>query len=105
MNKFGKRLEILREKKELSYSELEKKTGMSKSLLWRYETGKSDPGLSSLIKLADFFGVTLDWIAGNGDEEVQYTDKDKYDKAINKAIKENITPEKLENIINILKED
>lgn len=71
MNKFGKQLEILREKKELSYSELEKKTGMSKSLLWRHETGKSDPGLSSLIKLADFFGVTLDWIAGNGDEEVQ----------------------------------
>ena len=68
MNKFGKRLEILREKKELSYSELEKKTGMSKSLLWRYETGKSDPGLSSLIKLADFFGVTLDCIAGKASD-------------------------------------
>lgn len=105
MNKFGKRLEILREKKELSYSELAEKVGMTKSLLWRYETGKSDPGLNSLIKLADYFGVTLDWIAGNGDEEIQYTNKDKYNNAVNRAIKENVSPEKLENLIKILKED
>lgn len=105
MNNFGRRLEILRKNKEISYGDLEEKTGISRSLLWRYETGKSDPGLKALIKLSDFFGVTLDWIAGNGDDEIQFTSKDKYDNAVNRAIKENISPDKLENLIKILKED
>ena len=28
----------------------------------RYETGEREPGISDLIKLADYFGVSLDYL-------------------------------------------
>ncbi len=102
MNEFGLRLKLLREKKELSYEKLSDETGLAKSLLWRYETGKSEPGLSTLIVLAKYFGVSLDWISGNGDiNEVQYR---AYADVIDKCVDEKITPERLTKIINAMKE-
>lgn len=104
MNEFGKRLNILRTRKELSYEELAEAVGSTKSLIWRYEHGKSEPGLSALIKLADYFGVTLDWLAGNGDfESIQFANKTKYCNAINKCIENEISPEKLEQIIDVMR--
>jgi transcriptional regulator with XRE-family HTH domain len=104
MNEFGKRLNMLRTRKELSYDELAVAVGSTKSLVWRYEHGKSEPGLSALIALADYFGVTLDWLAGNGDfNTIQFANKKEYINAINKSIKEGIAPEKLEQMIDIYK--
>lgn len=104
MNEFAVRLKMLRENRDLSLADLSEKVGLVKSLLWRYENGKSEPGLSALKVLAEFFGVTLDWLAGNGDSnDIQYSNKKAYSSAINKAIKEEITPEKLEQLIDVLK--
>lgn len=105
-NEFAKRLELLRERKKLSYEQLSiALTGNDnkKSLLWRYETGKSEPGLKMFIKLADYFGVTLDWLAGFGDvEKIQHAGKSKYYNAINKCIEKEISPERLEQIIDVI---
>jgi len=102
MNEFSERLKLLREKRDMSLSDLALRLGMAKSLLWRYEAGKSEPGLSALIQLAEYFGVTLDWIAGNGNiNEIQYKN---YAEVINKCVEEDITPEKLTKIIDIIKE-
>lgn len=30
----------------------------------RYEYGEGEPQLTTLVKLADFYGVTLDYLAG-----------------------------------------
>lgn len=103
MNEFAKRLKLLRTRKELSYEELAVAVGSTKSLMWRYENGKSDPGLPTLIKLADYFGVTLDWLGGGGDfEKIQYAGKEKYYNAINKCIENEISPERLEQIIEVI---
>ena len=32
-----------------------------------YEKGEREPQLSTLIKIADFYGVTLDYLAGRTD--------------------------------------
>lgn len=105
MNEFSERLKLLRERKEISLTELASQLGLAKSLLWRYEAGKSEPGLSVLLKLSEYFGVTLDWISGNGEiEKIQFTGKEKYNALINECIKEGIEPEKLKQIINIIKE-
>lgn len=105
MNEFSVRLKLLREKKDMSLSELAIQLGIAKSLLWRYETGKSEPGLSLLMKLSEYFGVTLDWISGNGDtEKIQFTGKEKYNSLINECIKNGIEPDKLEQIIKLMKE-
>lgn len=106
MNEFAKRLKVLRERKGLSYEILADEIGSTKSLLWRYENGKSEPGLSTLIKIADYFGVTLDWIAGNQDiEDIQFVNKQEYIDVINKSIKEGVTPHKLEQMIDVLKKE
>ena len=103
MNEFSKRLRLLREKADLSLDGLSDKVDMAKSLLWRYENGKSEPGLSALTALAQYFGVTLDWIAGNGDiDEIQYKS---YADAINKCVDNNISPSKLNKIIDAMKEE
>ncbi|MBQ8851552.1 MAG: helix-turn-helix transcriptional regulator [Oscillibacter sp.] len=33
----------------------------------RYEYGEREPQLSTLVKMADFYGVTLDYLAGRSD--------------------------------------
>ena len=63
MNEFAKRLKMLRERKGLSYENLAGEIGSTKSLIWRYEHGKSEPGLTALINIVEYFGVTLDWLA------------------------------------------
>lgn len=104
MNEFGKRLKMLRDDRDLPMSKLAEAVGSTKSALSRYENGSMDPGLKVLIKLADYFGVTLDWIAGNGDiNDVQYSNKEKYFSAINECIKEEISPDKLVEIIKIIR--
>ena len=104
-SEFSGRLKKLREEKEISFDEVSNKTGLAKSLLWRYETGKSEPGLSALITLANFFGVTLDWIAGGGeDNNKQHTGKQKYNDAIDKFIESGVSPERVEKIADAMKE-
>ena len=34
-----------------------------------YETGDREPKMATLIALADYFGVTLDYLVGRTDEE------------------------------------
>lgn len=57
---FAKNLKELRKKYDLKQVELAKSTGISKSVLSYYESEKSEPTLSSLIKLSEAFGITID---------------------------------------------
>ena len=34
----------------------------------RYESGETEPTLSSLVKMADYFNVSLDYLAGRTEE-------------------------------------
>ena len=67
---FGKRLKELREKYNYSMDKLiELYNGqfdakMNKSTLSRYENGMQDPIYTVVVNLADFFGVTVDYIVG-----------------------------------------
>jgi len=102
MNEFGKRLRILRG--EMSLSELAIKVETTKAMLSRYENGKVEPGLKVLRRLANYFNVTLDWICGNGDADtIQYTSKNPYNSVIDACIKDDISPEKLQQIIDIVR--
>jgi transcriptional regulator with XRE-family HTH domain len=102
VNEFGRRLKLLRGK--MPMSELAEKLETTKAMLSRYENGKIEPGLKALRKIANYFNVTIDWLAGNGSEdEIQYVNKDPYDSVVNKCVKEDISPEKLEQIINVIR--
>jgi len=62
---FARNLKELREDKELSLRELAKLIGISKSMLQKYETMQSDPTLSKVKKIADFFGKSITWLTSD----------------------------------------
>lgn len=64
---FGKKLRELRELKGLSQEELGKVLNKTKNNISQYETGKREPDLETLNKIADFFNVTTDYLLGRTD--------------------------------------
>jgi len=59
------KLKMLRENKGLLQSDVAKVIKVSTSAYGFYETGKRDIPTSTLVELANFFGVTTDYILGN----------------------------------------
>lgn len=53
----------LRDANGMKDSDVAKKTGVSQTTLSEWKRGTYQPGVEKLIKLADFFGVTLDELA------------------------------------------
>ncbi|MBR4003085.1 MAG: helix-turn-helix transcriptional regulator [Clostridia bacterium] len=61
---FGTRLKDLRLEKNLGQVAFAKQIGVGKSIISAWETNKSEPTLSNLIKIANFFNTTIDYLAG-----------------------------------------
>ena len=58
------RIKDLREDRDLRQSDAAKATGIDQRTLSNYETGKTNPDSYALIKLADFFDVSIDYLVG-----------------------------------------
>lgn len=61
---FGKRFRELRAEKGLSQIALAKELQVSKSVISLWELDGSDPTLSNLIKISEYFKVSIDFLAG-----------------------------------------
>lgn len=61
---FNIRLKELREEKKLTQQEVADYLSMSRSTYAQYEIGRREPDFGTLSKLADFFGVTGDYLLG-----------------------------------------
>ena len=57
-------LKELRQQKGCKHKEMSEALGVSISQLSDYENGRKKLGMTMAIKLADFYGVTLDYIMG-----------------------------------------
>jgi len=68
MFNFGQHLKSLRQAKNLTQKQLAKQIGASESIIQRYELGSRKPTYDTLIALADYFGVTLDYLVGRSDK-------------------------------------
>lgn len=64
---FGSRLLNLRKQRRWSQPELGKQVGTSGAIIGRYERGEITPSIDVAKKLADAFGVTLDFLASDKD--------------------------------------
>jgi len=62
--KFAERLKELRIEKKLSMKALSLKTGLSTNAICQWEKNSTDITSGNLIILADFFGVTTDYLLG-----------------------------------------
>lgn len=56
------RIRELREESGLKLKELSKIIGVSESTMSLYENGKHEPDYTTLIKIADYFKVSLDYL-------------------------------------------
>ena len=63
-NLFSGRLKELRLQHGFSQEELAEKIGIKQNSYSDWEHGKSKPNYEKLEKIADFFGVSLDWLFG-----------------------------------------
>ena len=61
---FPQRLQTLHEKRRLSRRTLAELCGLSKNMISLYERGEKAPSVDALINLADFFGVSTDYLLG-----------------------------------------
>lgn len=58
------RIKELREDRDLRQIDISEKVGIDQKTLSNYETGKTNPDSFAIIKLAEFFGVTCDYLLG-----------------------------------------
>lgn len=61
---FSERLKLLRREKNISAEDLANELNINKSTISRYENDKTEPYLPIVLKIAKYFDVSLDWIAG-----------------------------------------
>ena len=68
MKIISERIRSLRESVRLSQMKLSKEFGISQSALARYETNDAMPPLELLLKYADYFDVSMDYVFGRTDD-------------------------------------
>lgn len=66
---FEERLKQLREATHKSQKETAAALGVTTRQYQRFECGEQRPGYDNLIKIADYFGVSLDWLTGRTGEK------------------------------------
>lgn len=61
------RLRELRLEQKMTQQRLALELCMSQNTVSRYENGEREPGLADLIRIADYFNVTVDYLIGRTD--------------------------------------
>ena len=67
MATFSERILFLREERKLSQAAAAVEMGINSRTYQRYEAGEREPVVSTLIRMADFYGVTTDYLIGRSD--------------------------------------
>jgi transcriptional regulator with XRE-family HTH domain len=63
-SEFMNRLKELRKSRNLTQDEMAKKINLPRSTYSNYETGKREPDYYTLEQIAEYFGVTVDYLLG-----------------------------------------
>ena len=64
MKVFAERLLELRKEKGISQAKLAKDLQVSYAVICYWETDRSEPTAPNLVKLANYFGVSVDYLLG-----------------------------------------
>ncbi len=107
---FAKRITDLREGKNLYQKDIAEIFKVEQATVSNWENGKRIPDSDMLIKLANFFSVSIDYLLGNDKEETNIEKELKEKEALKKALQksgfmsgeEDLTDEELENAMRFL---
>lgn len=98
------RLKLLREEKGLFQSDIAKILGISNAAVGFYETGKRDMGTETVVKLADFFNVSTDYLLGKSDiRNPEDKIKEEFEFAYHKEM-EGLTDEEIADALRFYKQ-
>jgi transcriptional regulator with XRE-family HTH domain len=67
---FAQRLLQARKKRKMSQEELAKMLGVHSPIVGRYERGEVKPSIEVAAKIAEALGVSLDYLTGSTEEEL-----------------------------------
>jgi transcriptional regulator with XRE-family HTH domain len=98
---FGDRLRELRTEKELRQEDLGKIVGVVKSTVSQWESGERTPDASTLLKLADFFKVSIDFLLDLTKYNLRDEALEEWNEVIKKAINYGINPEQVKTMLDI----
>ncbi|MDF9528441.1 helix-turn-helix domain-containing protein [Bacillus cereus] len=94
---FGTRLQTLRKERKLRQEDMAKQLGIARTTYAMYEQGNREPDYNTLIRLATFFEVSIDYLLGTTETrqvtDIQDPDLYQWFKDINNA-----TPQKREEL-------
>ncbi|MDD4564857.1 MAG: helix-turn-helix transcriptional regulator [Eubacteriales bacterium] len=97
----------LRDERGLRDADVAKGAGITKSTFTEWKSGRSKPGTDKLIKLADFFGVSVDYLMGVSKTIVPVDAigglPPEYINVVAKARDEGFFPEDIELALNMLR--
>ena len=68
MPTFSERIKELRLEKNLTQTQLGEIIGVKHFSIYSYEKGRACPEMKSLVALADYFDVSMDYLAGRTDK-------------------------------------
>jgi len=102
MKTISERITFLRKQKGLSQNELAEKIGISKAQMSRYTAKGVQPSANVLLKLADVFSVSVDYIL-NGDTDNKALSYLSHTEVIQQFKEVDKLPQnERENIINVV---
>lgn len=98
-------LKKIREENNLNQKELSIKLNRTIACISSWETGKTEPSIDDLIKLADILNVTTDYLVGRTDEYGFMRTQKQYSKSEIEIldILQKINKEERNQVINFLK--
>ncbi|MEE6665625.1 helix-turn-helix transcriptional regulator [Limosilactobacillus fermentum] len=101
----GERIAQLRKSRSMSQFQLAKTLNIATSTLGMYETNKRKPNMEMLEKLADFFGVSVDYLLGRPEKEKNASDEPltENQKLVAYSIDPDISDEERQDIIELVK--
>lgn len=76
------KLRYLRDVKKITQDKIAKDLYINQKTYSRYETGVSEPDHETLKKLANYFGVTIDYLLDNNETEMIFITKEDFEQLI-----------------------
>lgn len=75
MKEIGENLKEARKESKKKIYEIEKELGINHQSLYNWENGKQEPSILMCYKLAEYYGVTLDYLIGRTDKNEKQINK------------------------------
>ena len=78
MTDFPRRLRRLRKSRNINQARLAKMLGYGYTAIANYESGRNEPSLGDLRRIADFFDVSTDYLLGRTDDQYSHKNLELY---------------------------